>query len=188
MTPLNRLLCASAFALVSLPAFSADYAVDIGASEIRFSGIHAERNFTGTFSAWSAQISFDPNDLAGSKLSASFDPTSAATGNPQYDGALPTGDWFVAKTHPEVTYTSESITANGDGTFKATGTLTIRDIAKPVTFDFTLSDLSKAPVTATAEFVVLRLDYDMGLKSDPKIEWVSNEITMNLKIVASPSK
>ena len=115
MKPINNLLCAGAIAIASVPAIAADYAVDPAANEIRFAGTHAGRDFEGVFAAWSVQISFDPDDLATSSLSASFDPTSAATGNPQYDGTLPTGDWFVAKNHPEVTFKSEAITDNGDG-------------------------------------------------------------------------
>lgn len=162
-----------------------DYAVDYEQSKVEFSGTHADKPFNGTFDAWTAEISFDANDLAASKLSAAFWPATVKTGNVMYNGTLQQADWFDVKGYQQVTFTSTSITAKEDGQYTANGDLTIRDITKPVTFDFTLSDLEASPVKATGELAIDRLDFDLGKQSDASAEWVGKEIKIKLDITAT---
>ncbi|MFN7112894.1 MAG: YceI family protein [Alphaproteobacteria bacterium] len=186
---MKKFFCAAAlvFSLISAPALAADYVVDYKNSKIGFSGKHAGKAFTGAFGAWTAVIRFDPADLAGSHIAATFDPASAKTGDRVHDGTLTQADWFDVKNHPQATFTSTTITAKEDGSgYTAAGDLTLRGITKPVSFDFTLSDLSAAPVTAKAAFTIDRLDFDIGKKSDAKAEWVDREITLTLDINALP--
>lgn len=163
-----------------------DYVVDYQKSKIEFSGTHADNPFNGTFGEWTAEVSFDPANLATSKLTATFKPASAKTGNSMYDGTLPQADWFDVKNHPEANFTSTAITAKKDGGYSASGNLTIRGITKPVTLDFTLSDLNASPVKATGSLTVNRLDFDLGKKSDAPAEWVSKDIVIKLDIAATP--
>lgn len=168
-------------------AVAKEYRIDKEQSKISFSGTHAGNDFQGNFEEWDAQITFDPENLKSSSLTASFNPASAKTGNAMYDGTLPQADWFDVKNHPEATFQSTSISATEYGHYKVTGDLTIRGITHPVYFDFTLSDLSTVPVSAEATLVVDRLAYDIGKKSDAKAEWVSQNIDIQMKIVASPT-
>lgn len=163
---------------------AAPYKVDHSKSSITFSGIHAGNKFEGKFEKWDAEIEFDQNNLAASFIKTTFDPASAKTGNALYDGTLPQVDWFSVKDFAQAKFESKSISALENGGYKADGILTIRDKALPVRFDFTLSDLSQSPVIATATLKVDRLAYDIGKKSDPKAEWVSQNIDITLSIVA----
>ena len=188
---MKKILCAAAFALclAAAPALAADYVVDYKNSKIGFSGTHAGKAFSGTFGTWTATISFNPADLAASKIVATFDTASAATGDRMYDGTLPQADWFDAKTHPQATFVSTAIRAKEDGSgYSATGDLFLRGITKPVSFDFTLDGAGEngTPVRARAQFALDRLDFDIGKKSDAKAEWVSREITLALDIAATP--
>ncbi|TDP44849.1 YceI family protein [Zavarzinia compransoris] len=187
----NRFFAGLVLAALALPAFvlpaaAATYAVDPAKSTVAFAGTHAGEAFTGAFGAWQAEIAFDPADLAGSSLKVSFDPASASTGNAMYDGTLPQADWFNVKEFPAATFTSTRIEAGADGAYVATGTLTIRDVAKEISFPFTLTPLGQAPVVAKASFTLDRLAFNLGAKSDPKAEWVSREITITLEVTASP--
>jgi polyisoprenoid-binding protein YceI len=186
---MKKLICAAAFLLLlaAAPALAADYTVDYKNSKIEFSGTHADTPFKGTFGVWTAAIRFDPADLAGSNIVATFDTASAKTGNSMYDGTLPQADWFDAKNHPQAIFASTAIAAKEDGSgYTATGDLTLRGVTKPVSFDFTLGAPEKAPVTAKASFAIDRLDFDIGKKSDAKAEWVGREITLTLDITATP--
>ncbi|GAB5389564.1 MAG: hypothetical protein Alpg2KO_25320 [Alphaproteobacteria bacterium] len=176
-------------AILAMPglAQATDYTVDYAASEVAFTGEHAGNTFKGVFQDWKAEITFDPDDLANSTLSASFKTNSAKTGDQTYDGTMPSPDWFNSSATPDATFVSESITANPDGSYKATGPLTLRGLSRPVSFDFVVSDLATAPVTATAEFSLARMTWNIGAKSDPDAEWVSSDIGVSLKIVASPA-
>lgn len=189
----KKLLCAAivslalALALATAPVQAADYVVDYKNSKITFSGTHADNAFTGTFGTWKALIRFDPADLAGSQITATFDTNTARTGNSMYDGTLSQADWFDVKNHPQATFTSTTLTAKEDGSgYTATGDLTLRGITKPVSFDFTLGDLAQVPTTAKASFSIDRLDFDIGKKSDAPAEWVGREIVLTLDITTTP--
>ena len=173
------------FMMTSLPALAADYNVDYAQSEIAFSGTHAGNEFNGIFEEWSAKISFDPDNLEASSLIAKFNTKTAKTGNAMYDGTLPQADWFDTKNHPEAIFISTSVTANEDGSYKASGDLTIKEIKQPISFGFTLQDLQASSVEVKANFPIDRFAFDIGKKSDPKAEWVSKEITLNIGLKAS---
>lgn len=186
---MKKHLLAAAFLLSfsAAPALATDYVVDHKNSKIEFSGTHAGDPFKGAFGTWTALIRFDPADLAGSNIVATFDTASAKTGNSMYDGTLPQADWFDVKNHPQATFASTAISAKEDGSgYTATGDLTLRGVTKPVSFDFTLGALAETPVTAKASFTIDRLDFDIGKKSDAKAEWVSREIVLTLDITATP--
>lgn len=177
-----------ALMLFSTSAMAADYKPDYTASQIEFSGTHADNKFTGKIEKWTAEISFDPKQLETSSIKAEFDLATAKTGNKMYDGTLPEADWFNTKQFPKASFVSTAIKANPDNSFTATGNLTIRSITHPVDLVFTVTDLTKSPVTADGHFIIKRLDYDLGKKTDDKAEWVSKDITVTLKIVATPVK
>jgi polyisoprenoid-binding protein YceI len=161
-----------------------DYKVEQSQTLLTFSGTHAGNSFVGKFDKWDATLSFNPDSLSTSSLKASFDTASAKTGNPMYDGTLPQTDWFDSKAHPTANFISREITKVSDGVYKAKGDLTIRHVTKPIEFDFTLSDLSQNIVKVKADFKIDRLAYEIGLKSDPKSEWVSQMIDISLGITA----
>jgi cytochrome b561 len=173
-------------AMSALPAAvkAAEYVLDKDVSFIRFSGQHAGDDFAGIFRDWSADIVFDPADLAASQVNVVIQATSAETGQKIYDGTLPGADWFDVKNHPEILFTSKSIEAIEGGQYLMHGDLTIRGITKPLQFVFTLSSLDENPVVGEAEFIINRFDYDLGLSSDPEAEWVSRDVNVRLKVVA----
>ena len=176
------------FFLFSVSANAAVYTVDYPASSVSFSGTHADNAFTGKFEKWTAEIDFNPAHLDTGHIKATFDTSSAKTGNKMYDGTLPEADWFDVKQFPKAEFVSTSIKENADKTYEVAGNLTIRNITHPVTFKFTLSDLSKSPVKAKGETTINRLDYDLGKKSDDSGEWVGKDIKIELEIVATPVK
>lgn len=175
-----------AFSLISTPAEAKDYVIDYANSKIEFSGTHADTPFKGVFGEWTATVNFDPNDLAGSSIAATFKTASAKTGDAMYDGTLPLADWFNIKAYPEATFASKTITAREEGGYTADGDLTIRGTTHPVKMNFTLSDIGTAPVRAEGSLVIDRLDFDIGRKSDATAEWVSREIKITLTITAAP--
>ncbi len=178
------LLCGILFAT---PAFAAPYTIDYKVSSITFSGKHAGTDFNGSFGTWQANVDFDANNLAKSSINATFDTTSAKTGNLMYDGTLPSDDWFNSKTYPQATFKSTQLTKNTDGSFTAKGDLTLRDSTFPVSFIFTVdpADFSIPQLQAKASLTIDRLQYGIGMKSDAKAEWVDKDINIILHIVAT---
>lgn len=119
----------------SAPAPS--WAVD-PSSKLGFRGVIGGEAFNGSFRRWSAQIAFDPRNLAGSRAVVSVDVASAVTGDADRDAALPTADWFDAGKFPKATFTTRSFRDLGGGKYEALGDLALRGVSRPVALDFTL--------------------------------------------------
>jgi polyisoprenoid-binding protein YceI len=88
------------------------------------------------------EIAEDPTD---SKVSLTIDADSVDTRDENRDNHLRTNDFFDVPNHPQWTFTSTSITADGPTEWKVVGDLTIRGVTKPVTLDVTLEGVVKDP-------------------------------------------
>ncbi|MEM9880747.1 MAG: YceI family protein [Pseudomonadota bacterium] len=168
----------------SAPAAPGAYIIDYAQSAVTFSGNHAGTDFIGSFATWNGDILFDAENLTASTAQLSFDLASASTGSAFYDSTLPAADWFDVANHPTGRFISTAIKAlETQGRYQMSGELTLRGIALPVTFDFTLQE--DAGVTrVAAQMTVKRLDYAMGASSDPDASWVSNDIGIRINLVA----
>jgi len=98
--------------------------------EVKFSGgkIHGE------FKGLKARIQFDPTHPEESKISASIDINTIATGfflkNSHAKDALDVDKY------PTISFNSTAVSKNGNG-YKSIGQLTLRGVTKPVTIYFT---------------------------------------------------
>lgn len=169
--------------MIAAPAQAASYQAMPPDSSITFSGTHAGTAFSGIFEKFIIDVDFDPANVAATSLRVTIDLASAKTGNKMFDGTLPNSDWFDTANHASALFKSSAVEKLADGSYKATGDLTLRGITKPVTFAFTLDREDAPEINASAELTVDRLTYDIGLKSDPKAEWVSKDIAITLKLV-----
>ena len=165
---------------------AARYEVDATRSELAFAGEWSGKPFRGVFATWRANIEFDAAHLADSHINVAIVTSTAKTGNAMIDDHFAEADWFDSGHFPEATFTSSAIHKNADGSYKALGTLKIRELMQPMSFDFTLMppDAAAQEVQAVAKFAVKRLDFDMGKSTDPEAKWVGNDIALEVKLVA----
>lgn len=180
-TPLALALLAG----FAVPALAADHwTVARDASTITFSGTQAGAPFTGTFITWTADIAFSREDLAASAVTVTIETASAVTGDAQKDANLPTPNWFNASASPEATFVTTAIATTGDG-YLATGTLTIRGIAKPVELPFTLAiDGDTAEMSGST--TVKRSDFGIGAGIPP--EMIADAVTIDVRVSATRQK
>lgn len=169
----GMILLSIALFTISTLAF-ADNKVDNTNSKVTFSGEHVGMKFSGVFEKWQASLVLPP--AANPSINAIFELTSAKTGDFTYDSTLPEGDWFDTNNHPKGRFTSQSVELVENG-YKVSGNLELRGVTKPQSFM-----LKQAGKTLTAQFTINRLDYGIGLDSDPDAEWVSRDIVMGLKL------
>jgi polyisoprenoid-binding protein YceI len=114
----------------------------------------------GTLSNVEAIVRIDPSDLTNSKVIGTVDVSTIDTGNEGRDNHLKADDIFDAEKYPKMSFESGSVTLEGD-TYLASGSLTIRDITKEVTFIITLED--KVLVFSTT---INADDYGVGVKDE----------------------
>ncbi len=164
----------AAFIFSSPTAASEKLVVSAKDSEVSFSGEHVGMKFSGVFYKWSAELLLPPAESP--KITATFDITSAKTGDSTYDATLPEGDWFDVENHPSGEFVSTEILPAGND-YAVKGNLSLRGISKPVSFVL----VSKGN-KLEAVFDIDRLAYKIGLESDPDAEWVSRNIKMGLSL------
>lgn len=176
---MKSLLIALALAFMSFSAQAQILTLDKNGSSITFSGTHAGKAFTGTFEKWDADIVLDQNNLDKSHAKVTIDLSSAVTGDKMYDGTLPQADWFDIKNTPTATFESTSVLSGVAG-YMMTGILDLRGVKKEVSFNFSFA--KSMPPFAVATIPLKRMDFNIGAKSDPKAEWVSETIDVQLNL------
>jgi cytochrome b561 len=155
---------------------------------VSFTGTHMGDKFSGRFNNWNANIIIDPQNLDQSYVHANLALDSASTGNVMYDGTLPQQDWFNTDQYPQASFISKRITLDEeDNSYKVVGLLKIRDISQAIAFDlsFTTMDIvgEATKLAIGGSFTINRLDYGIGLTSDPQAQWVSDAIKVRLDLL-----
>jgi polyisoprenoid-binding protein YceI len=141
---------------------------------VAFSGQHAGMDFEGKFERWQATLILPPQNNA--NITATFFMISAKTGDSIYDSTLPEFDWFDVENHALGKFVSDKIVLI-EGGYQVLGDLTIKGLTKSVSF--ILADNKE---NLTARFGINRLDYRIGLESDPDAEWVDKIIFISMLI------
>lgn len=184
---LSQSLIAFLFAVVFWPvdAHSTEWTVVPENSTISFSGSHAGQKFKGVFKIWTAEVSFDPENLSASRADVRVDLASAETGDATYDKTLPTADWFHIKKFAEGRFIATDFEALGGNKFAAKGSLELRGIDVPVTltFDF-VADGDTAKLNG--QVTLQRLNHKIGLDSDATGAWVSLDIPVTIDVLMKP--
>ncbi len=159
-----------------LAAVSSDWAVSEGTLAITVSQFG--NDVTGTFSDWTAAISFDPETGTGNaEVTINIASLTLGSLSAQALGA----DFFDAETHATATFSGE-ITPSDDG-FAATGPLTVKGSAKPITLPFTLQITDNTAVMNGA-VTLDRLDFGIGANM-PDEGSLKFPVTINVDLTAS---
>src|SRR5579863_3443890 len=115
----------------------------------------------GTFPGLQAAIHFDPGDLSGSSVQASVDAKTVSSGNGLRNHHLKTEEqWLNTDKYPRISYKSTKVEKSGTG-YKAVGTLTIKEVTKPVEIPFTFTGNGSTGVFK-GEFAFKRADFQLG--------------------------
>ena len=114
----------------------AKWTVDAMHSNVEFKVKHLMINtVTGGFKNFDISVEGESEDFTDAKISFTADVASISTGIEDRDNHLRSDDFFNAEQYPNMTFASTSMEKTGEGTYKLTGDLTIRDITKSVTLD-----------------------------------------------------
>jgi polyisoprenoid-binding protein YceI len=140
----------------------------------------------GTFSKYTADIKFDPKDLAGSRFDVTIDLKSTATKDKDRDQTLLGPDFFAADRFPSGHYIAEKFTDQGGGKYTANGKLTLRDVTKDVPVAFTYETKDGATwLKGSAKLA--RLDFGVGQGEWKATDQVGNDVTVQFSLRLEPS-
>lgn len=177
-------------AAVEIPGYLAGtWAIDPVHSEVSFVVRHMMvSKVRGRFDKFEGTIVTAENPLE-SSVTATVDVSSINTGQEQRDAHIRSADFFEAETHPNMTFTSTGVRADGDH-FLLDGDLTIRGVTKPVTFKLEVSGFgpdayggTRAGFSAATE--INRHDFGVSFNGPipgvPGGVAVSDKVTINLE-------
>lgn len=130
------------------------------------------KKFDGAFKGLKANLIFNENDLAASKLVASIDASTVSTGNGLRDKHARQG--LDAEKFPTIKFESESIVKGPNG-YIALGKLYIKDVIKAIKIPFTFSQTPTGGVF-DGGFAIKPEEYNVTKMGTPK------ELTIQLNI------
>ena len=177
---------AGAFAavLAVAPAAAADY-VQAAGSTLAFATQYDGETFTGTFPGFATKLSFDPANLAASKLDVVIPLAGAKTGNDDRDTTLRSADFFDVAKFAQAHYTATAFRSLGGGNYAADGTLELHGMRKPVTLTFAWTP-GKAPVLA-GKATVKRLDFGIGTGDWADTSLIPDAVAISTRVVFTPA-
>ncbi|MDZ7784524.1 MAG: YceI family protein [Halioglobus sp.] len=101
-----------------------------------------------------------------------------------HDRTLPEAEWFDVANHPTASFRATAITPSGDNQFRIAGVLEIKNNAIEV--PHLVLTLQPDQATITGQLMIDRADADLGMESDPRGEWVSRQIKVDVEVTATP--
>ncbi|MER8102539.1 MULTISPECIES: YceI family protein [unclassified Kitasatospora] len=121
---------------VSLSELTGDYVLDPAHTRIGFVARHAMvTKVRGSFTAFEGSAHLDGADPGRSTARVTIRTESIDTGVEQRDQHLRTNDFLDVPNFPTIAFATTAVEPRGDGEFRVTGDLTVKDVTRPVTID-----------------------------------------------------
>lgn len=180
------------------PAFPPDVAspapfwtVDPAQSSIKFRFTYVDRPYEGSFQEWDATIQFDPEKPEDARIRVVIPTASITTPEPDFNDALPQGDWFDVANHPEAVFeVRQGVFKDSETEYEATGLLRVKDAAPyPVRLPFTLEidgDTARMHGETTLQRLALDIGGDMATaEASGEDQWAGDEVVVVIDVVAT---
>ena len=139
----------------------------------------------GDLSGLKGEILFFANDMSACHFTVTADPATIDTDNETRDSHLKKDEYFDVARYPAITITSTKIDKTNktdQGYYFFTGTLTIKDSSKPISFSFHVQKVND-DFLFTGDFQINRLDFGVGSSSAV----LGNAVNVSLSILAKKS-
>ncbi len=137
----------------------------------------------GRFGSWSADIRFNPDALATSKIKVAIDLASVDTGDGERDSTLKGSDFFNTGSAGQAIWTSSNIRKVSGNRYRADGTLSLRGVSKSIPLVFTL-DIKDKQATARGTASLNRLAFGVGQGEYSKTDEIPDAVKVNFSFSA----
>jgi polyisoprenoid-binding protein YceI len=180
---MTRTLTVLAGALLTAIAFaSTQWSMQPTKSTLTFVANQAGADFEGVFERFSADIQFDPQNLATSHFDVTIDVASVNSHDSERDDVIRGPDLFDAKQWPKAHYVADKFTTKGGGKYAASGKLTLRNVTRDVPIEFTFENRPDGAWLKGAARIK-RLDFGVGQGEWKDTEWVGNEVGVKFALL-----
>jgi polyisoprenoid-binding protein YceI len=160
------------------------YQVDPIHSTLIFQAKHmGTSNFYGRFNDVSGSFRLDDANPANGAFQVQVKAESIDTGNAKRDQHLKSPDFFNSKQFPLITFKSTQVKKGGDGSYEATGDLTLHGVTRPVSVSVAKTGAGKDPrgrqiAGVEAKLTLKRSDFGMRFM----LEGVSDEVQITVSL------
>jgi polyisoprenoid-binding protein YceI len=133
-------------ATAALADVSGDYSIDVAHTRIGIRARHAMvTTVRGAFTDFAGEAHLDVLKPEASSVSIRIRTASIDTGQADRDAHLRSPDFLDVERFPEMVFASTDVQPVDDDGYEVTGDLTIRDVTRPVTVQFTLTGSAQDP-------------------------------------------
>ena len=198
---------------LKIEAPAGDYAADPTHASVNFKVQHLGLAwYSLKFKTFDATVSFDPANIAASKVTATIKPSDLVIGYPQdyvknhpgtkfktwEDDVANSTNLLDGGKFPTITFTSTSVEPSGERSAKVTGDLTLKGVTKPITLDVTFSGetashyFAKVPAigfsaTGTFKRSDFGMEYLAGVVSDDVKVEIEGDFIQKVAPAATPA-
>jgi len=130
----------------AVPDITGDYVVDVQHTRIGIRARHAMvTTVRGSFSDFEGAAHLDVLDPSASAVALRIRTATVDTGVPDRDAHLRSPDFLDVERYPEITFASTAVEQLDDDLYRVTGDLSIKDVTRPVSVDFSLTGSALDP-------------------------------------------
>jgi polyisoprenoid-binding protein YceI len=123
-----------------------DYTVDVAHTRIGIRARHAMvTTVRGSFTDFAGTAHLDAAHPPASSVELRIRAATVDTGVADRDAHLRSADFLDVETYPELTFRSTEVEQVDEDVYRVTGDLTIKDVTRPVSVDFTLTGSAQDP-------------------------------------------
>ncbi|MFZ4809434.1 MAG: YceI family protein [Hyphomicrobiaceae bacterium] len=148
-------------AAATWPVRAEIWTVDHQRSRLGFELVETRNPVVGRFERWTADISYDPANLAAARIRVEVDTASAVTGDARRDPLMIGSDWLDSARVPTAVFEAQGFRSLGGDRFEASGPLKMRDGERPVTLTFTLT-VKDEEARARGRATLVRTQFGIG--------------------------
>ena len=152
-------------------------------SSIIFEGSKVIDTRVGGFAEFEGSVTIPEGDPEKARIDVTIDTTSMFSDSNLLTRILKNEDYFHVEAHPTARFVSTGVEKVEDNRYRITGNLTIRGITKSISFATQVSEITDNQLTAEAEFLIDRSDWNVGLDSWEG-QMIRDEVKLALYVVA----
>ena len=167
--------------VVGFAVAATQWAMQPKQSKLTFVGNQGGAPFEGAFEKFTADIKFDPQDLATSRFDVKIDTSSVNSHDAERDDTIKSADLFDVKRWPTAHYVADKFTAGTGGKFSAMGKLTLRDVTRDVPIQFTFEN-KDGGAWLKGSASLKRLDFGVGQGDWKVTDTVGNDVKIAFEL------
>lgn len=184
---MRRVILFLSIAIVARGAAAGCWAPVQAQSKVNYTATQAGESMLGEFKGYDGVICL--GEGAGKdQVKVSVQTGSVDSGLPELDEALKGPDFFDSSRWPQARFTSDAVKAVDASHYQVSGSLTLRDVTKPVslTVSFTPAADGKS-AKLSGSLSLKRLDYGIGRGQWADTKWVGDEVDLSFDVTLKPA-